>query len=176
MNTLHSAGVHGKAYRLWYKLNKNTRIAVKTGVGLTDERDTGETLGQGTVGGALVSALNIDEEINAHFEASQAEISYGTTRFQAVSFQDDVLRMCSGRDEAQIGYHKFEAVFKSKLLKIHPIKSCFLLFGINNKTKDMISQEIERRPLVYDDFTVKRKSEESFIDRNDKKHIQNWKQ
>ena len=48
MNTLHSAGVHGKAYRLWYKLNKNTRIAVKTGVGLTDERDTGETLGQGT--------------------------------------------------------------------------------------------------------------------------------
>ena len=67
LNTLYSAGVQGKVYRLWYKLNQNTHIAVKTAVGLTDERDTGETLGQGTVGGALASALNIDEELNAHF-------------------------------------------------------------------------------------------------------------
>ena len=61
MNTLYEAGVKGKPYRLWYKLNQNTRITVKTDVGVTEERDTGETLGQGTVGGMLASALNIDE-------------------------------------------------------------------------------------------------------------------
>ena len=33
MNALFSAGVCGKLYRLWFKLNENTRIAVQTGVG-----------------------------------------------------------------------------------------------------------------------------------------------
>ena len=127
MCALYSAGVKGKIYRLWYKLNEKTQIAVKTGVGVTDVMDTGETLGQGTVGGALASALNIDEEINAHFKDSEAEISYGSTRLQPVSFQDDVLRMCTGHDDAQEGFNRFEAVFKTKLLQIHPTKSCYLL-------------------------------------------------
>ena len=47
-------------------------------------------------------------------------------RLQPVSFQDDMLRMCTGRDEAQEGFNIFEAVFKSKLLQIHPTKSCYL--------------------------------------------------
>ena len=35
MNTLYEAGVKGKPYWLWYKLNQNTWIAVKTGVSVT---------------------------------------------------------------------------------------------------------------------------------------------
>ena len=157
-NTLYSAGVQGKVYRLWYKLNQNTRIAVKTGVGLTDERDTGETLGQGTVGGALASALNIDEELNAHFEES-----HGLVRLQPLSFQDDVIRMCPGRAGAQEGYHKFEAVFKSKLLEIHPTKSCFILFSNDNKMRSKIENEINQQPLIYDDFTVNKSSGEKWL-------------
>jgi hypothetical protein len=53
---------------------------------------------QGMVGGALASALNIDEEINAYFEDSPVEISYSSTRLQPVSFQDDILRVCDDRD------------------------------------------------------------------------------
>ena len=45
LNSLYSAGVHGKVYQLLYKLNQNTRIAVQTGCSLTEMRDTGETLG-----------------------------------------------------------------------------------------------------------------------------------
>ena len=111
----------------------------------------------------MASALNIDEELNIHFEDSQAEISYGSTRFQAVSFQDDVLRMSSSRDEAQEGYNRFEAVFKSKGLEIHPIKSCFLLFAGKGKTRDSIKEEISRRPLVYDDYIVQSKNEEKWL-------------
>ena len=33
--------VCGKAYRLWYNLNKNTKITIQTGVGLTDACNTG---------------------------------------------------------------------------------------------------------------------------------------
>ena len=163
LNALYTAGVKGKAYRLWYKLNLNTRIAVQTGAGLTEECDTGETLGQGTVGGALASALNIDEEVNAHFETSQAEICYGSVRFQPVSFQDDILRMSVGRNEAQEGCNRFEAVFKSKLLEIHPTKSCFLVFSPNKKIGESMGQEVMERPLVYDNFEIKRKSEEKWL-------------
>ena len=120
-------------------------------------------LGQGTVGGALASALNLDEELNAHFEDSPAEICYGTTRLQPVSFQDDILRVCCSRDEAQEGYNRFEAVFKSKLLEIHPKKSCFMVFAPNNGTRDLIRQEIANRPLIYDRFEMKSKSEEKWL-------------
>ena len=163
LNALHTAGVCGKVYRLWYKLNQNTRIAVQTGAGLTAERDTGETLGQGTVGGALASALNIDEELNAHFESSESEVCYGSIRLQPVSFQDDILRVCSTRDQAQDGYARFEAVFNSKLLQIHPTKSCYLVVGSDRKTKELIRQEIMKRPLVYDSFQMQSKNEEKWL-------------
>ena len=155
MCVVYSAGVQGKLYRLWYKLNKNTRIALKTGVCLSDKRDM--FLGQGTDGGALASALNVYENINTYFEDSPVEISYGSTRLQPVSFQDDILRVCDDRDAAQEGFNRLEAVFKSKLLHIHPKKSCFIVFG-NSKTKKIIENEISARPLIYDNFSVNGKA------------------
>jgi len=35
MNSLHNANVNKKLYRLWYNLNKNTKIRVSTGLGYT---------------------------------------------------------------------------------------------------------------------------------------------
>ena len=44
MDTLHEAGVRGKLYRLWYMLNKDAQIQVKTSFGLTDPAATGENV------------------------------------------------------------------------------------------------------------------------------------
>ena len=67
------------------------------------------------------------------------------------------------RDEAQEGYNRVEAVFKSKVLEIHPIKSFFLLFVGKGKTRDSIKEEISRRPLVYDDFILQSTNEEKWL-------------
>ena len=48
-------GADPKAIRLWHKLNDKTEICVKTGVGLTEYTEVGAVVGQGTMGGALVS-------------------------------------------------------------------------------------------------------------------------
>ena len=48
-------GADPKAIRLWYKLNENTRIRVKTGAGLSQYEEVGAVIGQGTLGGAIVS-------------------------------------------------------------------------------------------------------------------------
>ena len=80
MNTLYRIGVNKKACRTWFLLNKKTRISVKTGVGMTEECDVGEVVGQGTMGGALVSQLNVDKGVGDYFEGSKDEATYGSIR------------------------------------------------------------------------------------------------
>ena len=72
MNTLYSAGVKGKLYRLWHTLNCDTIIQVNTAVGMSKKRETGANVGQGSIGGSLVSALNLDVGFQAQFTASTA--------------------------------------------------------------------------------------------------------
>ena len=55
LNNIYAAGVRGKNYRMWYKLNKNSKISVKIpGIGLSEEKNTGELIAQGTIGVALI--------------------------------------------------------------------------------------------------------------------------
>ena len=75
MDTLYNLGVDMKAYRVWSKLNMNTRIKVKNGAGYTDWSDEGSMIGQGTGGGALVSQANLDKGIVDMFSGSEDEIS-----------------------------------------------------------------------------------------------------
>ena len=49
------------------------------------------------------------------------------------------------------------------LLPIHPTKSCFLAFGSKGKIKQAVKKEMENRPLVYDNFTIKSKTEEKWL-------------
>jgi hypothetical protein len=45
MNTLFEAGVDPKMYRVWFNLNKNTVIRVKTGSGHSEWAEAGELIG-----------------------------------------------------------------------------------------------------------------------------------
>ena len=87
MDTLYSAGIVGKLYRLWFLLNKN-KIRVKTGFGMTESAATRENVGQGSIGGGLISALNLDKTMSAYFSGSDSEISYGPARLCSVLYQD----------------------------------------------------------------------------------------
>ena len=77
MDTLYGVGVDMKSYRVWTKLNMNTRIRVKTGAGYSDWSDEGPMIGQGTGGGALVSQANLDKGIIDMFAGSEDELCYG---------------------------------------------------------------------------------------------------
>ena len=105
---MHEIGIDDKVYRTWYKMNQRTRIVVRTGTGVTDEADVGEVIGQGTVGGALASQVNIDRGIDRYFCGSKDEMSFGTVRLQPLVFQDDVaslprqeIRSCNHREAAK---------------------------------------------------------------------------
>ena len=77
MNSIFNLGVKGKLYRLLYNLNKDTVIKVNTAVGDTNEEETGENIGQGTLEGAHISASNIEYTVNEFFKNSNDETSWG---------------------------------------------------------------------------------------------------
>ena len=71
MNTMNEMGIDKKAYRTWSKLNENTTIRVKTGVGYSEWSREGAMIGQGTGGGALVSQANLDKGMMDMLQGSE---------------------------------------------------------------------------------------------------------
>ena len=61
-------------------------------LGKTEEQDTGEGVGQGTLEGALVSGVNLYKGVNEYFKDSEYEVSYGPTFFK------DLLRYLLARE------------------------------------------------------------------------------
>ena len=49
--TCKKRGADSKATRLWYSLNNNTRIKIRTGAGLTRTGEVGAVVRQGMLGG-----------------------------------------------------------------------------------------------------------------------------
>ena len=108
MAALYSAGVIGKLYRLWYELNKETEIKVRTGAGISESAFVGETVAQGSIGGALVSSLNLDINVNNFFSGSIDEAAYADVRLQPLILQDDLCRMSCSADSARAGIRRME--------------------------------------------------------------------
>ena len=77
LDACYDAGVIGKLYRLLYLMNSDAKIKVRTALGETEIRETGDNVAQGTVEGATVSSANVDKGINYTFANSYKEISYG---------------------------------------------------------------------------------------------------
>ena len=90
MNSLYDAGIKGKLYRLWFMMNCDNQVKVLTSAGMTGIRATGENVGQGTVGGAILSSLNLDVGVTEGFSESGHEIYYGgKIRLNPLLYQDD---------------------------------------------------------------------------------------
>ena len=74
---------------------QGSSVQLQTPVGLTEESDTGEGVGQGTLEGAIVSAVNLDSGVNDFFHDSEHEVNYGGVEIKPLLFQDDVARLSS---------------------------------------------------------------------------------
>ena len=110
-------GANPKAIRLWYKLNMDTKIRVRTGAGVSEYADVGAVVGQGTIGGALGSQAVLDERISEHFPpGGEDELNYGGVPMAPLIFKDDLLHSTLGVTEARRASQKIDkAVRKLKL-------------------------------------------------------------
>ena len=118
----------------------NLRIRVRTAVGETEEKETGENIGQGTLEGANISAANIDYTVNVFFKTSTDELSYGGEQLQPLLFQDDISRLATSVWGAQSGNNKMESVMETKLLDFNLDKSCVIVMGSTMKKAEIIEE------------------------------------
>ena len=162
MNSLYHCGVRGKEYNLIYELNKRNKIQIKTSVGMTDRFETGPTVSQGSIGGGLISAINLDYSISRFFFNSPNEVYYHDVKLQPIIYQDDLGRFASSRMEAQAGNDMIEACMETKLLNLHKDKSCYIVIG-NSKTTAQINEELKLFPLTLYGKEMTRKSSEKYL-------------
>ena len=162
LETMKHLGINEKAIRMWYLLNKNTKIRVKTAFGMTEEANVGDCLGQGTGGAGLVSAANLDLGLQNEFNHSSDVLYYGNVRIQPISYQDDVGSVCTSAKMVRKQAEKMTNMLKYKTLHAHPDKSGYLLLG-SPTFINIIQDEIKQNPIYLNNFVLKCKTEEKYL-------------
>ena len=153
--TCKKRGADPKAVRLWYKLNQHTKIRVKTGSGTSNYTDVGAVLGQGTLGGALISQAVLDEGVMAHFPpGGPLQLDYGSVPMAPVMFQDDLADCSDSLNKARESNRKVDFLTKQLCLTLNRDKSVYILLG-SKKQKEETSRQLEKEPLMCGQFVMK---------------------
>ena len=145
-----------------FEMNRSTVLSIKTGCGITQPVEIGENIAQGSIGGALISSVNLDRTVNQHFSKSEYEISYMDLRMQPIIFQDDLSRLSSSREAAQAGNEFISSCMVSKLLDLNVIKSCYIIIG-NKKNTECLRKEISEQPLLLCGNIMKEKTTDKYL-------------
>ena len=91
MQELHSIGVDPPAHRIFFRLNENTRIKVKTGCGYNEFEEVRDILGQESGGAAKLSALNLSKKLDRMFEDDTNSAGYGSVIQKTIQFPGCIL-------------------------------------------------------------------------------------
>jgi hypothetical protein len=161
--TCYKRNINTKAVRLWYKLNQNTRIRVKTGVGMSGYAEVGAVVGQGTIGGAVVSQAVLDEAVSEEFHpGGENEVSYGLVPMQPCMFQDDLIHVALGIKEAREASRKINIAVKKRGLRLNEDKSVYIVLG-TKKQKEKINEELMSKPRMCGDVSMNLKEKDKWL-------------
>ena len=109
---------------------------------MSDSFMTGPTVSQGSIGGGLISAINLDYSITRFFLDSPNEVFYHDIKLAPLIYQDALGKFSASRMDAQAGNDRIEACMETKLLDLHQDKSCYILIG-SKKVTEEISEEFK---------------------------------
>ena len=161
--TCKERGADPKAVRLWYKLNEKTEICVKTGVGMTEYTNVGAVVGQGTMGGALVSQAVLDEGAQKHFvPGNEDELKYGSVPLAPCLFQDDIIHGAKDLNKARVASNKVATMMAEKNLKLNEDKCVVIAMG-TKKQREKVKVELEKNPIMCGDFQMKTAEKEKWL-------------
>ena len=148
MASLHTAKVNQKAYRCWFKVNKETVISVDTPVGRTKKEMVHEVVPQGSGGAALASALDLALGLKRYFKGSLDEISYGKVPTEPQAWQDDILRIAEDIKSTRAGNEKLSKMTTEKGLQAHETKTTYVIIGTKGYRSEM-EKEVSEKPVKF---------------------------
>ena len=117
LDELNCIGVDPRALRLFYQLNKNTKVRIRTGAGDSAWGEVGDIIGQGSSSAAKVSALNLSRKLDRVFEGNTELATYGAVKQHPYSFQDDVLTQVEGLRSANVKMTEVKNLMQTELNK-----------------------------------------------------------
>ena len=162
IEALEDMNVNKKVLRIWYKLNDNTNISVKTSVGMTEKTEVGALVGQGSGGAAIGSQAMVDIGLKNYLSGSRDEIYYGEVRMESASFQDDILKPSSDVFTAQAGMTRLAGFLEERGLDAHQDKTSYLVCG-TEEYKAKTNKLLKEIPLQFGDFLAKRKVMDKYL-------------
>ena len=146
MYTLHKeAKICDKDYRLWFKLNKNANISVRTSVGESCTSLVKNSIGQGMFGAALASSLNIRFALKDTFRDTPST-SLGLMPLNSLIMQDDNSKMNDRLEDARSGCDMIDDTLKRKQLSVNYDKSKYLLIG-SQKCRNILLNTLKDKPM-----------------------------
>ena len=159
LDELNCIGVDPRAQRLFYQLNKNTKVRVRTGAGDSDWGEVGDIIGQGSSSAAKVSALNLSRKLDRVFEGNTELATYGAVKQHPYSFQDDVLTQVESVEGLRAANVKMTEVRDLMQTKLNKSKSGYILMGPEAQVNDA-RQRIKREPIMCNGFQMMELKEE----------------
>ena len=162
MDEMHSIGVDHRAQRLFFKLNKNTKVRVRTGVGDSEWEEVGDIIGQGSVGAAKVSSLNLSRKLDRVFQDGAEMAKYGSVKQKPYSYQDDVLTPVEDVEGMRATNVKMMEVMNLMQTSLNKTKSGFILMGPDAQVTEA-RQRIKEDPVMCGDFEMKELKEEKWL-------------
>ena len=155
------AEIDNKDYRMWFKLNEDTNIRVRTSVGESEPRLIKNSLGQGSFGAALASSLNIGCAIKDTFgETSSTHI--GTLPLNAIVMQDDIAKLNDNLGQAREGCNKINNTLMRKQLAVNHDRCKYLIVGPRKFRKDTLA-ELERQQMRLGGVVIKHAVSEKYL-------------
>ena len=162
MHTLDKKGkISNKSYRLWYRLNEDARISVKTSIGETRSKKVKNSLGQGMFGAALASSLNIGCAIEDIFNV-RPSTNIGYVNLNSLILQDDISKMNDNVDQAKDGCKKIDEILKRKQLSVNYDKSKYMIIG-NEKYRSEAKKHIEKNPMKMGNVVIGHSEKEKYL-------------
>ena len=119
---------------------------------MTEYKEAGAIVGQGTIGGALVSQGVNDEGINTNFApGGQDKLIYGLVRIAPLIFMDDVIHGAETIDEARLANVRMDRTVKQLNLMLNRDKTVCCVIG-SHKQREKVRQELTVNPLMCGNF------------------------
>ena len=142
---------------------------------ISEAQDTGPNVGQGTISGAVVSSVNLDQGMKEYFHDEEdndksegkdkevdEKVMYADIKLYPFLFQDDIMNLSKSIDSAQSAIIKIENLLDSKLLDFNISKYSVLIAG-NKKSRQKALLKTDSSPLLLCGTKLKQATAERYL-------------
>lgn len=150
MNDLWQSGIRGRIWRTIYEINKESIIYIKTPLGITEGREIGETVKQGSVLASKMASLHTDG-VNRMFTNTGLGIQYGSLTINNLIFQDDIIKIENSEEKLNKANRIYNWFAQINGMKFHELKS------------EWISNSKEDLQIRLDDKPLKRSAKAKYL-------------